>query len=546
MEHSHDPRLKALEDRVAALEQAVFSEDRVVAPVYHAPVHHVSSVHDEPDGLTLAFQWLAKDWLMKLGAVLLLLAMGWFVRYSFIQNWIGPSMRIFLGLLAGLILFAVGNMVIFTRRIPGQVLVATGVTMQFVAMFAARNVYDFFTPVSALITMAVIVICLAGSAVFHNSRALAILAYVGGLLAPVLVNAPREDTVGLLRYIFLLDVGVLVLVALRSWRSLLVFSLIGTFFYSMSFSDIAPSAAWIFMGLFYALFVFSHVYISLKTLVVNFSDVFIASLNALIFLFWVSEFIPADWQGFVMTAAGLVSLLVAVIFSYQEKAGHAVTRLYAILAAFSFVSATIFQLDGQALVMALGLESIALVVLSAFALRSTSTTEIVSPFYLLPFVFALAEDSFSREVWMAGPLFGEHFFVVLSVAIAAFASALVLRYIASPRYELMMAHTIMASLFSLSFVWLFLHSMIEVESVARGTALVIFSLIGVGLFFYGVRSELKVYRLFGSFLLGGVVLRLLFVEVWQMPLLGRVVTFLLIGLLLLATAFFERRSKTGT
>ncbi len=547
MEHSQDSRLKVLEDRVVALEKAVFEgEQRSSAAMHSGRPSEYATVHNgprEPDSITLALQWLAKDWLMKLGAFLLLLAVSWFVRYAFIQNWISPSMRILSGMVAGLILFALGNFVILSRRVPGQVLVATGVTMQFITMFAARNIYDFFTPISALIIMSVIVICMAASAVIHDSRPLAVSAYFGGLIAPFLVNAPTTDHIGLLRYVFVLDLGVLALVALRSWRILLLLSILGTAFYSMTFGGISQSAAWIFMGLFYAFFLFSQVYVSIKTAAVQIVDVVMIGLSSLIFLGWVGGYVPDEWQGAIMAATGLVSLLVALMFSYQQ-ASRSSMYLYLSAAVFAFVSGTMFQLDGQTLVVALSLESVALVALAAFAVKSPRATEMISAFYLLPFVMSLSEDSFSREVWMNRALFGDHFFVVLSLAVAAIVAALTLKRIASDKYELMISHTIVGSIFSLSFVWLVLHNLIQPESTARGIALVIFALVGVGLFFYGVKREAKTYRLFGNFLLGGVVLRLLAVEVWQMPLIGRVITFLLIGLLLLATAFFEKNSKS--
>ncbi len=534
---------KTLEDRVSALERAVFGDQHDVHEA--KPAHTAKQQFElhEPDSMTLFFQWLAKDWLMKLGAFLLILGVGWFVRYAFIQNWIGPGMRIFLGILVGFILFALGNYIILTRRIPGQVLVATGIIMQFVTMFAARNVYDFFTPVGALIGLGVIVVCMATSAAVHHSRPLAILAYIGGLLAPMLIDAPRGDTVRLLQYIFLLDLGVLALVALRGWRSLLIFSLIGTFFYTFMFSDIPVSTVWIFMGFFYAFFVFSQLYVSLKDPRVEFSDIAITSLNTGIFLYWVGEYVPASWQGFVMVAAGLLSLLIAVIFSFQSETHRSTMILYAGAAAFSFVSATMFQLEGTTLVIALSFESIFLAILSAFVVKSVKVTEAVSPLYLLPFVLALSESSFSRSVWMRGDLLGDHFFSVLSLTLAAAMAALILKRVATAMHHLMIMHAVVASFFTLSLVWLTLHNILEPESTARGVALILFALAGVGLFFYGIRHEAKTYGLFGKFLLGGVVLRLLFVEVWQMPLAGRVIVFLLIGILLMATAFFERRSN---
>ncbi|MBI4021961.1 MAG: hypothetical protein HY372_01255, partial [Candidatus Andersenbacteria bacterium] len=48
-------------------------------------------------------------------------------------------------------------------------------------------------------------------------------------------------------------------------------------------------------------------------------------------------------------------------------------------------------------------------------------------------------------------------------------------------------------------------------------------------------------RLYGAVLLGFVVLRLLFIDVWKLALTGRIITFFLVGALLVSTAFLGRR-----
>ena len=50
-------------------------------------------------------------------------------------------------------------------------------------------------------------------------------------------------------------------------------------------------------------------------------------------------------------------------------------------------------------------------------------------------------------------------------------------------------------------------------------------------------KEHKEVTLSGGILLGFVVLRLLLVDVWAMDLVGRIITFVVIGVLLISTAF---------
>ncbi len=52
--------------------------------------------------------WVKEDWLLKLGALLLLIGFGWLVSYAFANNWIGPMGRITLGIMAGAVFILLG------------------------------------------------------------------------------------------------------------------------------------------------------------------------------------------------------------------------------------------------------------------------------------------------------------------------------------------------------------------------------------------------------------------------------------------------------
>jgi len=73
--------------------------------------------------------------------------------------------------------------------------------------------------------------------------------------------------------------------------------------------------------------------------------------------------------------------------------------------------------------------------------------------------------------------------------------------------------------------------------------LVIYTIIGLITYIYGKTNEYKIVILYGGVLLGFVVVRLLFIEVWDMELTGRIITFFLVGALLISTAFLGRKKK---
>jgi hypothetical protein len=77
--------------------------------------------------------------------------------------------------------------------------------------------------------------------------------------------------------------------------------------------------------------------------------------------------------------------------------------------------------------------------------------------------------------------------------------------------------------------------------MATMLALIIFTIAGLISYFNGLSINDLARRTYGMVLIGFVVIRLLFIDVWNMELFGRVLTFLTIGVLLMCTAFVTKK-----
>jgi uncharacterized membrane protein len=69
--------------------------------------------------------------------------------------------------------------------------------------------------------------------------------------------------------------------------------------------------------------------------------------------------------------------------------------------------------------------------------------------------------------------------------------------------------------------------------------------IGLSFFIVGKSTDNRFWQICGGVVLGGVVLRLLLIDVWQMDLVGRIITFFVVGTLLLSTAFIKKGAKAA-
>jgi hypothetical protein len=106
-----------------------------------------------PEGPTLSEKlgaWLKEDWLLKLGAALLIIGFGWFTNYAFVNNWVGPVGRVTLGLIAGALFLILGWWRIRSFVYQGGIFLALGSTIILITVYAARVVLDLFDPASAL------------------------------------------------------------------------------------------------------------------------------------------------------------------------------------------------------------------------------------------------------------------------------------------------------------------------------------------------------------------------------------------------------------
>jgi uncharacterized membrane protein len=72
---------------------------------------------------------------------------------------------------------------------------------------------------------------------------------------------------------------------------------------------------------------------------------------------------------------------------------------------------------------------------------------------------------------------------------------------------------------------------------------VVYTIVGIISYIYGFSNQKRVLKIYGGLIVGFVVLRLLLIDIWKMELTGRIITFFLIGALLISTAFLTNRKK---
>lgn len=169
-------------------------------------------------------------WLNRIGAVALILGVGFFLKYAIDQNWISPAFRVAIGFVVG-----AGLLITATRThrkgldIFAQGLVGAGISTLYLCVYASYNFYHLVPQPIALTGMLTITVLAFQQALYYDSMATALLAAVGGFLTPALLSTSHPNETGLFAYLLLLDAGILGIVSRkRSWFVLEPLALVST------------------------------------------------------------------------------------------------------------------------------------------------------------------------------------------------------------------------------------------------------------------------------------------------------------------------------
>ncbi len=567
-------RLNALDRRLTHTEKYLqeatkfFSKKETVSAPAHTPTPipvSVSAQSHIPSAENAFIAWCKEDWLMKLGALLLILGVGWFLSLG-IWFAIGAIGRVTAGFLLGAVLLVFGYRRIEKLVTQGSVLMVAGATTIIATMWASRELYHFFNPPVALATM-FLVSCVLGATSF--ARRYKPLAYANVLLAgiaPLLTASPEPSFVGLFSYLLVLSVASVWFASASGWRELSLVSLMVIFLYSAPFLSTThipfnPDTGLLFAFIFTALFFFSSLYGMRGEKKMQILDLITAVASGVFLLAWVLSACAPEWQSLVLVAWTLVFAFGA-FFAVQQGAEQTCFFAYAGVGVVLLGTATALELHGATLAIASIIEALVVLLVGYRLVGKANALPYLALPSVIPFVLSLVSmgsyawqrsmlygDLITTKSPLAGILHKDAVVVLLALCatlLCAFFFGRKKEQVSSEEVPVLKQAEIIAWTFAgfymVSIVWLFSHALLAYDS---GTAFSLFVYIIVALFFFveGNKTSVVWQKYVARVLFALVMARLFLVEAWRMDIGTRVLLFTGVGVLLIVVSWYEGNKR---
>jgi len=318
-------------------------------------------------------KFIGENLVSKIGIAVLVLAIGFFVKYAIDNDWVGPVGRVGIGLLCGGILIGLAHRLRSSYTAFSSILVGGGLAVFYFTIALAYHQYHLFSQTVSFIIMLIITAFAVVLSLLYDRQELAIIALVGGFVTPLLVSNGSGNYQILFSYLLILNTGLLVIAYNKSWRllNLLAFGFTVILFTSwlVTLPYDAPVATYrggfLFATTFFVLFCIINIAHNIKENIKFIaSDFGILLANTCLYfgagLYLITAMEMSEYRGLFSATMGAANLAASYFLFRQKKVDNNI--LYLLIGiTLSFISLTApLQLHGHYITLFWASESVLL------------------------------------------------------------------------------------------------------------------------------------------------------------------------------------------
>ncbi|MBX3242306.1 MAG: DUF2339 domain-containing protein [Chitinophagaceae bacterium] len=173
-------------------------------------------------------KFIGENLISKIGIAILVLAVGFFVKYAIDNEWIGTVGRVAIGIGCGAILIGLAHKLQKNYTAFSSVLVGGGLAVFYFTISLAYHEYRLFPQLTAFIIMVVITSFAVLLSLLYDRQELAIISLIGGFATPFIASSGNGNYISLFIYLIILNSGLLVISYKKAWRLLNLLAFIFT------------------------------------------------------------------------------------------------------------------------------------------------------------------------------------------------------------------------------------------------------------------------------------------------------------------------------
>jgi uncharacterized membrane protein len=500
---------------------------------------------------------IGRRWVGLVAIALIVIATAFFLKYAFENRWIGELGRVTLGVCAGLTMVRTG----YRRhgqswRYLSQILTGGGIVILYLSVYGAFAYYHLLDQRAAFLFLAILVAEAHMLALTYRAPSISVLALAGGFLVPLLLSTGRDNYFALFTYIVILDLGMLGVVIVRSWRWIGSLAYVSTQllfwgWYSEHYHPEKRMAALLFQAAIFLIFAAADLAPNLRHRAAGIEELLRLAVSPLVFFGICYALLNDDFHDWMAVLALLLAIAYAMLGHTQLRLCPADRRglLVTVGTALTFVTLAIpIQLDANWISVGWALEGLVL----AWAAAQTAK---LPWFSTTVFAMALVRFLFLDTPWnyrpVFTPVFNRYFLGMAALAACLAGAAYLYRRSANAMRIALLAFAVFwlgSSFEAYTYFSAQAADLTHPENARRlawagQLALsLLWSIYAGALTSAGFRFQKRALRIAGLILFGITLLKAMVIDISELQEFYRIVAILILGLILLAVAWKYQRN----